>query len=142
MARSRTAGGKGVSLETLSKLALALPGVEAGTSYGTLAFKVQKLFARVREDGETLAIRADFDERETLMGADPEIFFVTDHYLNYPMVLVRLAKIDAAGLAPLLEGAWRFSAPKKLLAARDGAPQEKGDAGATKKRRKATARRR
>src|SRR5262245_40556190 len=116
MARSRAK--TGVSIETLKKLAMALPAVGEGASYGTLAFKVQKkLFARLREDGETLAVRTDFDERETLIGADPDVFFLTDHYLNYPMVLVRLSKIDAAGLAPILEGAWRFVAPRKLLVA-------------------------
>ena len=126
MPRSRTASREGVSLETVRRLASALPGVEEGTSYGTLAFRVQgKLFARLREDGETLAVRADFDERETLMGAAPETFFLTDHYRNYPMVLVRLAKIDAGELGGVLENAWRFSAPKRLLAAQSGAPTAK-----------------
>ena len=97
------------------ELALALPGVVEGTSYGTAAFRVRKkLFARMGKGGEWLVLKTDFDEREILMEADPETYFITDHYRNAPWVLVRLARVERDGLAELLEVAWRALAGKRL----------------------------
>jgi hypothetical protein len=76
------------TFDTVREIALSLPGVEEGTSYGTAAFRVRgKFLARLREDGETLALRIGMDEREVLMRADPEVFFITDHYAGSPAVL-------------------------------------------------------
>lgn len=99
---------------------LTLPGVVAGTHYGTPSFKVGKRFlTRLKEDGETLAIRIGFDEREMLMEVDPDSFYLTDHYRNYPAVLVRLANVEAATLKRLLLQSWRAVALKRMLAAYD-----------------------
>ena len=112
--------GEPVTFETVRQIALALPGVEEGTSYGTPAFRVKgEFFARLWEDGETLVVKAGFDVREILMQADPETFFTTDHYAGYPSVLVRLSSVDREDLANVLEQAWRFNAPKRLIAERD-----------------------
>jgi hypothetical protein len=54
------------------------------------------------------------------MRADPETLYITDHYLNYPAMLVRLPRVRAAKLRELLEQAWRLVAPKRLVQARDG----------------------
>lgn len=111
----------GVGIQTVRKLALALPGVEEGTSYGTPAWRVRKkLLARLREDGTTLVLASHWEERDELCEASPERFFVTDHYRDHPYVLVRLPAVDRATLARLLEGAWRRHAPRRLLAERDG----------------------
>jgi hypothetical protein len=112
----------GVGFAALREIALALPGVEEGTSYGTPAFRVGKKFlARMKEDGETLVVRIGFDERDVLLQADPLTFFITDHYQGYPAVLVRLAKIDPVQLREILLEAWRNHASRKLLAELDGA---------------------
>lgn len=109
---------RGVTFAAVCKLALSLPGVEEGTSYGTPALKIRgKLIARLREDGETLVLKVPFELRDFLMSADPATFYITDHYRGYPAVLVRLALVDRARLRDLLDEAWRFSAPKTLLAA-------------------------
>ncbi len=109
-----------MKLDAVRRIALALPGVVEGTSYGTPAFRVQgKFLARLREDGETLAVRLDFEEREVLMRADPEKFFITDHYRNHPAVLVRLAAVDEDELAEVLESAWRARASRRLREERD-----------------------
>ena len=105
-----------VTFETVRQLALALPGVEEGTSYRTPAWKVKgKLFARQHQDGESLVIATDFADREALMEEDPETFYITDHYLNYPWVLVRLAKLRVDQLPDVLRQAWRRAAPRHLL---------------------------
>ena len=106
--------------DTLWRLALALPGMEEGTSYGTPAFKVgSKLVARLKEDGESLVVLIDFEERERLLKADPATFYITDHYLNYPSILVRLPKVRATALRDLLEKAWRRAAPRRVVEAFD-----------------------
>jgi hypothetical protein len=77
--------------------------------------------ARLREDGETLAIMIEFGDREFRLQTNPEVFYVTDHYAGYPMILVRLAKVERDDLRDLVRGAWRMVAPKRL---RDQYPLE------------------
>jgi len=106
-----------VTYETVRQLALALPEVQDGTSYGTPACKVKgKLFVRFHQDGESLVVRVEFPERESLLKADPETFYITDHYLNYPWILVRLANVREDQLSELLKQAWRLVAPPRLVA--------------------------
>jgi hypothetical protein len=107
-----------LTFATVREIGLALPGVEESTSYGTPALKVKgKLVARLKEDGETLVVRMDFLDREAVMEMDPRTFFITDHYRNYPAVLVRLATVGRERLREVLEQSWRYAAPKRLLAA-------------------------
>ncbi|MEO8296004.1 MAG: MmcQ/YjbR family DNA-binding protein, partial [Gemmatimonadota bacterium] len=99
------------------RLALALPGVEEGLSYGTPGFRVRgKFLARLWEDGETLVVKCGDDERDFRMQSDPETFYSTEHYRGYPTVLIRLASVKPSVLAEVLEQAWRRSAPKRLVA--------------------------
>jgi len=103
-----------VTFETVRELARELPGVVEGTSYGTPAFRAGgTLFARQHQDGESLVIRIDHDQRAMRIKAAPETFFITDHYVNYPWMLVRLAAVDRDDLRDLLEEAWRKSAPNR-----------------------------
>jgi hypothetical protein len=99
---------KGVNFNTVREIAQTLPGAEESTSYGTPACKVKgKLFARQHQDGESLVVGVDFDQREKMMNDAPDKFYITDHYLNYPWVLVRMARVTPDELRDLLTGAWR-----------------------------------
>ena len=107
---------RGVTFERCCELATALPGVVEESSYGTPALKVgKKLIARLKDDEETLVLRMDIVSRDLLMRAEPECFFLTDHYRDYPYVLVRLRKVRERQLSELLEDAWRLVAPKQLV---------------------------
>src|SRR5262245_36312057 len=98
----------GVTFDTVREIAREFAGAEESTSYGTPAFKVKgKLFARFHQGGEALVVSVDFDEREEMMRTSPEKFYITDHYLNYPWVLVRMTSVTAAELRDLLIGSWR-----------------------------------
>ena len=109
-----------VTFEKVRMLALELPHVLEGTSYGTPGFKVRgKLFVRLHQDGESLVVKIDPGERAMRMKADPQTFYITDHYLNYPWILVRMSSVDAADLRDLLEEAWRLSAPRRLVSDHD-----------------------
>jgi hypothetical protein len=97
-------------------LALALPGTVESTSYGTPSFKVAgKFLTRLHQDGHSLVVKIGMDEREMLMAAEPEIFYITDHYRAYPAMLVRLDRVPEDTLARLLEQSWREIAPKRLV---------------------------
>ncbi len=104
---------KTVSFDTVRELGLALPDVEEGTTYGSPALKVGgKMFAclavhRSAEPG-SLVIRLDFDQRDDLVAADPKTYYLTDHYVDYPAVLVRLARVRPDALRDLLVMARRF----------------------------------
>jgi len=120
MSKSRGRNAGAATIATVRELALALPETKEGTSHGTPAYFVRgKLFARQHQSGEALVIKIDFDERALRMQADPQTFFITDHYLKYPLMLVRLANVYRDDLNDLLVESWRRSAPKRLLAAFD-----------------------
>lgn len=84
--------------EDVREIGLSLPGVVESTSYGTPSLKAGgkrgKMIARLKEDGETLVVRCSRDERQMLLEADPEAFTITDHYLDYDYILIRLAAAD------------------------------------------------
>jgi hypothetical protein len=103
-----------MTFDAVRKIALALGDVEEGTSYGTAAFKVKgALFARLKEDGETLVVRTDFERRKEMIEADPDTYYLTDHYLKYPWILVRLPRVHPDAMRDLLRGAWRSAAADK-----------------------------
>ncbi len=102
-----------INFDTVRKIGLALPGVEESTVYGSPALKVGgKLLAcvsanRSAEPG-SLAVRVGFDERAELLAAAPDVYYVTDHYLNYNAVLVRLSRVTPDVLRDLLRMAHKF----------------------------------
>jgi len=101
-----------------------LPGFNEKPSYGTPGFFVgKKLFARLKEDCETLVVQTY--EREKWMEADPATFFVTDHYLNYDYMLVSLRTVSPDDLTTLLTIAWSNRATNKLITEYEAAGHKK-----------------
>ncbi len=102
-------------------LGLELPTVEVSRSYGTPALKAKgKLVARLRSEAEGgLALRCDFEDRDVLLQADSDAFYLTDHYEDYPWILVNLGRVKWDLMPDLLEQAWRLVAPKRVVAALD-----------------------
>ncbi len=109
--------GKKVDFATVRKMALGLSGVEESTSYGSPAFKVRgKMFACIAihksAEPDSLVVSIDFDRRAGLMADAPGVYYVTEHYVDHPVVLVRLSRVPAEALRDLLAGAWRFVSAK------------------------------
>jgi hypothetical protein len=110
-----------VTLDTVRKLALALPDVEERTSYGAPAFKLcGRLMAcqatNKAAEPNTLVICIDFADRDELIAEQPDVYYLKDHYVDYACVLVRLARVHPDALRDLLQAAWRFAnskAPRK-----------------------------
>lgn len=107
-----------VDFDVVRKIALALPGVEEASAYGGRAFKVRgKLMACTpthrSAEPDSLAIRIDIDERAHLLAEAPDVYYVTAHYVPYPMVLVRLSRVTPDALHDLLRMAHKFVTFKK-----------------------------
>jgi hypothetical protein len=107
-----------LSFDTVRELALEMKDVETGTAYGAPALKVNgNVLASVpvnkSAEPNCAVFRIDFDMRSSLLKAQPDIYYITEHYAGYPTVLVRLSKITRAELRELLGISWSFVAAKK-----------------------------
>jgi hypothetical protein len=101
------------TFETVRKMGLTLPGVEASTAYGSPALKLHgKIMAcpAINKSAEpgSLMIRLENDDRDELLAAAPDVYYLTDHYASYNAVLVRLARVNADVLRDLLGMAHKF----------------------------------
>jgi hypothetical protein len=112
-----------ITEDDVRRVALSLPATTERSSYGTPGFRVKdRLFARIREEGDVLVVWVDgLDEKEALLAADPDTFFTTPHYDGHPTVLVRFDAVDVDELTELLTDAWLVRAPARLRAQHDPA---------------------
>jgi len=104
-----------MTFSDLSEMLLSWPLVETATTHGTPSFKVKgKLLTRLREDGDSLLIKGvEPDERDMLCEAFPDLYYFTDHYRDYPMVLIRLSRADAETVTGMLDRTYQTLLPKK-----------------------------
>ncbi len=103
-----------IDFDTVRRIALELPDVEESTAYGSPAFKVRgQLLAGIpvnkSVEPDSLGVRIDFEQRAELLSGAPDVYYLTDHYVSGPMVLVRLSRIKEDALRDLLRAAWRFA---------------------------------
>jgi hypothetical protein len=112
-------GNTRINFGTVREIGLKLPGAEAGMAYGSPMLKVNgRIFAGIPVNKEaepnSLAVYlSDFDERDALLGEDPDTYYVKPHYEPYPIVLVRLGRINREALEDLLRGAHRVVSRKR-----------------------------
>jgi hypothetical protein len=107
-----------IDFDTVRTIALALPDVEESTAYGSPALKIRgKLLAVIpihkSAEPDSVAIRVAFEQRDDLLATAPDVYYVTAHYVNYPVVLVRLSRIHLDALKDLVGMGWRFVTAKK-----------------------------
>lgn len=100
---------RGVRVSDALKMLLKLQGVVEGTSFRMPSFLVNgRFFARFRDDDTVLVLQLKtIADRDVLMEIDPKAFFFTDHYRNYPAVLIRLADVRRSLLEDVVREAWR-----------------------------------
>ena len=106
-----------ITFDTVRKIGLALPDVEEGTMYGAPALKVRgSMFACVpthkSAEPDSLVIRIDFDQRDAMLAEDSKTYYLKDHYVGYPCILVRLNRVHADALRDLLATAHRYVASR------------------------------
>ncbi|MGH9372010.1 MAG: MmcQ/YjbR family DNA-binding protein [Vicinamibacterales bacterium] len=110
MPRSRT-------FKAVESIGRSLPGADVTTTWGQPTLKVRdRMFACMAShksaEPNTLVVMMDFADRDALIEDDPETYYLKDHYLNYPCVLVRLERVGADALRDLITGAHRYVSAK------------------------------
>lgn len=108
---------KKLMFDTVRKVGLALPDVQAGTAYGSPALKVKgQLLCCIAinrsAEPETLAVRVPFEQRDELIATDPATYYLTPHYADHPVVLARMSQLDGDALSGLLRAGWQFASSK------------------------------
>jgi hypothetical protein len=103
--------------DLVRRYAMQLPHVEEGTIHGAPSWKLNgKLLAcpTIHKSAEpnSLLVKVDPTERTQLLSEKPGTFYITDHYRNDSVVLVRLSKIHSKSLQALLKRAWSFVSGK------------------------------
>jgi hypothetical protein len=102
---------KELDFDAVRQIAMALPDTEESAIHGRPSFKVRgKLLIcpAIHKSAEpnSLVVKIGLRERAQLISREPDIYYVTDHYLKDPVVLVRLSKIDRKSLRSLVKTAW------------------------------------
>ncbi len=97
----------------VESIGLTLPGVEVSTSWGRPSLKVRgKMFACLAShssaEPDTLVVMTEFAQRDALLEEEPDLYYITRHYVDYPCVLVRLPRVNRDILQDLLTGAYHF----------------------------------
>lgn len=97
---------------------LGLPGVTASTKYdGSPVLKLGGCFmaglaTHRSAERDTLVVRVNLEDRESLLEDAPDTYYLTDHYRRHPVVLARLSGLDRDALRDLLSMSWRLTAAK------------------------------
>jgi hypothetical protein len=105
------------SFKGVESIGRTLPDVEVTTTWGQPALKVHgKMFVCIAShksaEPNTLVVMMDFADRDSLVEEDPGTYYLKEHYLNYPCVLVRLSRVRADALRDLVTGAHRYVSAK------------------------------
>lgn len=118
MARAKAALRKaaaktGVDYATVREIALAMPNVADASTLRGVAFKVGgKLLAckaiHRSAEAESLMVRVDSINRDRLIAEQPQVYYLTEHYRVYSVVLVRLQAINCNALQSLFTIAWQL----------------------------------
>lgn len=92
-----------------------LPGVEQSMSWGTPSLVIaKKMMVRCHEDPGVAVIRMNIDQRAAFINAQPDRYFLTDHYRRHPYVLARIQSLTDDDLYISLTDAWLDLAPTAL----------------------------
>jgi hypothetical protein len=95
--------------DDVRRIAAAFPDVEDTTTYGRPCFKINgRPFVNTGRVDGAIVTRAPDVERDLLISARPDAYFVTPHYLGWEAVLVRLDAVDEDELAGRLEDSYAF----------------------------------
>jgi hypothetical protein len=105
------------SFKTVESIGRTLPDVEVTTLWGQPALKVRgKMFVAVAShpsaEPNTLVVMMDFADRDALVEEDPGTYYLKEHYVNHPCVLVRLSRVRVDALRDLIAGAHRWVSAK------------------------------
>ena len=119
------------TLEDVARIAMELPEVTEGVSWGHRTWSVRKKsfvwerpltkadIKRYGDEpipqGELIGVKVeDLHEKEAVLEAHPKAFFTIAHFDNYPAVLIQLKKVGKRELRDAIVDGWLATAPAKL----------------------------
>lgn len=108
-----------MTFDEVRQIAFTFPGVEEHIVFGGPTLRVGKRFLAciAKIDPDTLVLKMpDLVQRDVLLNAKPDVFYLTDHYDSFSAILIRMPLADTEEVRDLFEEAWRAYAPKKLVA--------------------------
>jgi len=105
------------SFKRVKEIGRTLPDVELTTTWGKPTLKVRgKMFVCIAShksaEPDTLIVMMDFADRDALVEEDPDTYYLKEHYVGYPCVLVRLSRVHPDALRDLVIGAHRYVSAK------------------------------
>lgn len=88
------------------KIALAVPGTEEVLWFNKPAvFLHGQFLTKVHDKEEAMTLRvSSMEMRDMMLEAEPKLFYITDHYRNFPFVLARLSALTPRTLKEILVG--------------------------------------
>lgn len=86
------------------KIMLAMKGTSEALYFAKPAvFYAESFVGRVHDKEEAVALRVGTIEmRDVMLEAEPKLFYITDHYRPWPMLLARLKVLDRTTLKELV----------------------------------------
>ena len=114
---------RGARFKLVEKIGRTLPDVEVTTTWGKPALKVGgRMFVCIAShksaEPDTLVVMMDVADRDALIEDDPDTYYLKEHYVGYPCVLVRLSRVPPDALRDLVVGAHRYVSAKNRSAGR------------------------
>ena len=105
--------GDTASFEDVREIGAKLPQVIATADKLGVALKIGREILACTAihkfaEPNSLMVRVGFERRDALVAEDPDSFYLTAHYVPYPVVLVRLPKVSRSHVSELLKEAWEF----------------------------------
>ena len=118
-----------MTIDELRAFCMTLPGTHEKETWGDaehagdVTFRVKdKIYVMTGPDGRGGAsIRTTIDQQAELIDTFPGVFRIAPYVGRFGWVVVDLEDADPELLRGIVEGAWRRTAPKAVVAAYDGA---------------------
>jgi hypothetical protein len=105
-----------MTFNQIRRLCMALPEAEERETWGEVTFRVRdKIFVMGLPDGEFVTLKASLDDQAGLVAMDPRTFGVSAYTGRFGWVRVRLLTVSPELAQRLVTGAWKRTAPKRLV---------------------------
>jgi hypothetical protein len=121
---------RGLTFTAVEAIGRTLPDVELATMYGQPALKLRgRMLACIAShksaEPNSLVVMMNFADRDALLEEDPGTYYVKDHYVPYPCVVVRLSRIRHDALRDLIAGAHKYVSSKAVAKAKAGTRRDR-----------------
>jgi hypothetical protein len=106
-----------VTIDEVRAFAVTLPRSSEAFVRGRVKFRIGRIvYLAFSRDGSTMGFAFPKEWRDALVESEPERFSLPSQSdLRYHWVHVDLAAIDAAEMRELVEDAWAFCVPKRVV---------------------------